>query len=547
MTAAASQQLLPPSVYVSRLRRAFFLRVHPDRFRSHSAKTRQEQARLVQALNDRMSWSDFLSYNYGNRSALLSPPIPPSSSSTYNKILPFVLEHRNGTLLHKTIQLDDSVENILHSMASALRDSGAASLPMPPRMASKNNYSNASDFSSTRGENDIHWAQHASSSKEQQKQHQSYHHHCNIDHRFDINTTKGRDLLQFCQSLDRSQVEERRQYRMDATSAAMMGRRLFQFQSIDGTSLHWSSKSFAMLMSSLIQLHEEHSRTRFHVQSFYPLRLVFSNHDFDVQNGRDALDLYDGVMYLNPGNTPIQWLNILQLVTPDQLTVLQQNRQRLDEAQLAIKSALGVRTKKGFTCPSADYYRFALDFAHFLRPKYEEQGGLGLVKSTSAVALESIQVVVEADEACRFRHIVTPEGHIRVGAGMSVDKVLTAIHKDSAMARKRREMDREARALSDQQARQVQWELGLTHKVYKAGIVRIGHDEFQDCMRRIVNLEPEEKGHLKMSLSGNALGVAGSGQFCHLGDDGSVVIPHDWAVKSSERTAKTSSFSGMQI
>ena len=58
MTAAAP---LPPSVYVSRLRRAFFLRVHPDRFRAHDAAVRQQQARLVQALNDRMSWSDFLS------------------------------------------------------------------------------------------------------------------------------------------------------------------------------------------------------------------------------------------------------------------------------------------------------------------------------------------------------------------------------------------------------------------------------------------------------------------------------------------------------
>lgn len=71
----------------------------------------------------------------------------------------------------------------------------------------------------------------------------------------------------------------------------------------------------------------------------------------------------------------------------------------------------------------------------------------------------------------------------------------------------------------------------LTRKVYKAGIVRIGHEAFQNCLQRIVDLDPEEKSHLKLSLSGNALGVAGSGQFCHLGDEGAVVIPHDWSIK----------------
>ena len=424
------------------------------------------------------------------------------------------------------------MENILHSMSQALKDSGAASLPPLPK-AKHNDSMNSTDATNS-AEQNIMWTKDRST---RQQQHQ--HTHTNIDHRFDINTTKGRDLLSFCRSLDRQQVEERRQFRMDAVSAAMMGRRLFQFQSIDGTSLHWSSKSFAILMASLMELHEEHC-TKFNVDSFYPLRLVFSNHDFDVQE--DALDLFGGVLHLQPGHTPLQWLEILQLVTPERLEILQYNRKRLEQAQLKIQSVLGVKLKKGHTCLSADYYRFLLDFAHHLRPNHEHEG---LVEATSAVALESIQVAVESVDACRFRSVVTQEGHIRVGVGMSADKVIAAIYKDTVTARERRDADRKARALSDRHARQVQWELGLTRKVYKAGIVRIGHDEFQDCLQRIVDLEPEEKGHLKMSLSGNALGVAGSGQFCHLGDDGSVIIPHDWAVKLAGTKAAATAFSGL--
>ena len=440
---------LPPSVYVSRLRRAFFLRVHPDRFRAHDAVVRQQQARLVQALNDRMSWSDFLSYNYNGSTS--SSRIRENSSTGS---LPFVLEHRNGSLLHKTLQLDDTVDNILRSMSQALKDSGAASLPPPPKVrndsSSNNTRHSRSAYNGVDPRDNIIWTKDRSRRQQQRDQQDT-----NIDHRFDINTTKGRDLLAFCRSLDRTQVEERRQFRMDANAAALMGRRLYQFQSIDGTSLHWSSKSFAILMASLMEVHEEHSK-KFKTDTFYPLRLVFSNHDFDVQD--NALDLFGGVLHLHPANTKIQWLEILQLVTPERLEILRCNRKTLEEAQLKIQSVLGIKLKKGFTCQSSDYYHFVLNFAHHLKPRQHQIEGL--VEANSAVALESIQVVVEAVDACRFRCVLTQEGQIRVGVGMSADKVLAAIHRDSAAARERRDIDRKARALSDQQARQVQWELG---------------------------------------------------------------------------------------
>ena len=92
------------SAYVPRLRRAFLLQVHPDRFRRHSEEVRKRQARLVQgnttcdisimqnkksyrtiahvfylthfafldtkALSDRMAERDFLAYVTSSRLVL---------------------------------------------------------------------------------------------------------------------------------------------------------------------------------------------------------------------------------------------------------------------------------------------------------------------------------------------------------------------------------------------------------------------------------------------------------------------------------------------
>ena len=48
--------------YVSHLRKAFLLRVHPDRFRSLSPSIQKNQADVVQKLISRMESPDFLAY-----------------------------------------------------------------------------------------------------------------------------------------------------------------------------------------------------------------------------------------------------------------------------------------------------------------------------------------------------------------------------------------------------------------------------------------------------------------------------------------------------
>ena len=48
--------------YVKTLRRAFLLRIHPDRFRQHSNSIRKEQTSLVQATEEWMSSPAVLAY-----------------------------------------------------------------------------------------------------------------------------------------------------------------------------------------------------------------------------------------------------------------------------------------------------------------------------------------------------------------------------------------------------------------------------------------------------------------------------------------------------
>ena len=51
------------SKYIQRLRRAFLLKVHPDRFRRHPEEVRKQQAILIQSLSDRMEDHDFIAFS----------------------------------------------------------------------------------------------------------------------------------------------------------------------------------------------------------------------------------------------------------------------------------------------------------------------------------------------------------------------------------------------------------------------------------------------------------------------------------------------------
>ena len=401
----------------------------------------------------------------------------------------YVLEKRDGSLFRQHLQLDDSVENVLKSMARALQLSGAAFLPPTP---SSPESKTEEMFVNMRGKENSLWPA-PSDSK--------------IDHQFDVNTTRGRDLWGFLGCLDFNEIENRRASRIDASAAALVARRLYFFQAIDGIGMGWSSASFAILLKSLTKLHEEHN-ARFHVDSFYPLRLVFSNDEF-----HKSLDLFSGHIYLNPAWTPLQWLESLQEVTTDRLEEFRQNRLRLQVVQNLVQNSLGVKIKKGYSCSSEEYHMFLGRLSQTLTLDEHDQ-------QSRSLTVGHILVTVESSSACRQAR-VTREGSIRVNSSMTEEGVRGTITRMSQSAcgcllRERQEQER-----CDEAIHHIQWELGL-QRVYRTGIV--SHSEFTGALSRLL----EHRLKLKGRLSGFSLGIAGSGQFCHLGDDGSVIIPFNW-------------------
>lgn len=539
---------MPRSVYLARLRRAFLLRVHPDRFRNHSATVRNNQANLVKALADRMSQTDFLHWQQlGGRDAN-SNAVSSISSLSFNNAsqnLSYVVERRDGSLLRASLRLGDSVDTILASMAQVLKSSGAASLPTPPKEQLQPQPHVQTDFRQT------------SSAQNFYNQGQG------VDPRFNVVSNRGRDFASFLSTLDAADadadadgnntnntnnnndnsVEYRRACRMDAVAAALEARRVYQFQAIDATSLGWSSSSVAMLLRQLRALHEEHN-DKFHVSSFYPVRLLFTPDDF-----HETLDVYAGTLRLQPASTPIQWLESLQLVTLEKVKEIQHKRKSVMDMTKLVQGALGLKVKKGFSCSSREYYHFLKSICPTVTDDDTDDKDTNDDDSMPAnsLVLEPIVATVEGSEACR-RPIVTKEGSIRLGAGMDSFTVVQAVTRLMGPARlqlaqQKVQLDREKDAVH-----QAKWQFGL-QKVYRTGIV--SHDEFVQCLVRILSTQQSVKSNsnsnssehdnngsdsnasyvareVKRRLTGNSLGIAGSGHFCHLADDGSVVIPHDW-------------------
>jgi hypothetical protein len=111
---------------------------------------------------------------------------------------------------------------------------------------------------------------------------------------------------------------------------------------------------------------------------------------------------------------------------------------------------------------------------------------------------------------------------------MDAGTVVQAVARLAGAARSQLSQEKEDRQRCKEAAQAVQWQFGL-QKVYRTGMV--SHDEFMQCLARISLSDiDDDVTKMKRRLTGNSLGIAGSGHFCHLADDGSVVIPHDWKV-----------------
>jgi Domain of unknown function (DUF4461) len=509
------------TAYLSKLRRAFLLRVHPDRFRHHSAVPTEPQASLVKALTHRMSQADFAAWlqqrNLSSNLNLLVKSTSHFDAKMGRSTYPYVIEKRDGSLLQSSLSLNGSVDDILNSMANALKRSGIGSVPVPPKEEQAPVLPSTSDIVASMLFPNASTASMPSSDMGP------------IDTRYDIRSNQGRNLQYFLQdtaSLS-EQIRELRSARMDAMAIALQVRRVFSLAAVDATETGWSSTSAAGLFRRLLALHAEFA-DKFLVQSFYPMRLVFSPRD--IPDDRfSALDLHGGILRLNPASTSIQWLEALQLVSDASIQQIHRNRDLSLLRTKAVQASLNIRLVKGFTCSSREYHLFLENVAADKESEDLLDPTKGDVSPSSLPTLESIQVIIEADSVCR-RGLVTSAGGIRLGAGMSKEECKYWIHRLSRSARDQVFSEKVHLDQCQSFVSNAKWQFGL-QKVYRTGSV--SHAEFLDGLSRFLSLlqrpEQQEVAHqLLPLLAGNALGISGTGQSCQLADDGSVVIPHNW-------------------
>jgi Domain of unknown function (DUF4461) len=472
------------SLYISRIRRAFLLRVHPDRFRSHNSQIRKQQAGLVQAISNRLEQPDFLAYAFQERL-----PIPITPQPHYSQVR-YVLEHKDGSLKDYTLNLNGTVEEILHAMVHALQEIGLTSLPLPPTSVPKQPHNHYDD-----PDNNMHWACNEESSPR-------------VDHQYDIHSNKGRELLYFLSQLDFQDISSRRASRMDVTATASVVRKDFQFLAVDGTGLGWSSATLAILLRCLVDFYGEHS-AKFLVTSYYPLRLVLSLED-------QPLDIFGGCFYLNPSATPIQWLDHFLSVTPDAMTTLKTLRQQLNESSIRVNNFLGATFQKGNSCSSKEYFELVQRLSLMTPHSWPSDS------SCHSIALIRVIIMVESPQACR-RAILTSEGHIRIGASMTNEAIVSAVSSLLPKAREKLEHVRLQKESAQILIKQLQSEFGVS-KILCSKVVN--QEQFNKSLGRLLNASEREE--FKRKLVGNAIGIVGRGHFCHLGDDGSMMIPWDW-------------------
>jgi hypothetical protein len=169
----------------------------------------------------------------------------------------------------------------------------------------------------------------------------------------------------------------------------------------------------------------------------------------------------------------------------------------------------------------------------------------------TSLVLEPLVATVEASQSIR-RAKVTLDGQIRLQADMDPSRVRQALADlgDEARIVRRRSMEEQEQC--SHLVAQLQSQIGLG-KVYRASssvqsrqyhmalsrllglLAATGTSESSptasdDSFESIMGSHPSSSPHhlIQKALAGMSLGIAGSGRHCHLADDGSLVIPHDW-------------------
>ena len=255
----------------------------------------------------------------------------------------------------------------------------------------------------------------------------------------------------------------------------------------------------AVLLRKLAATHAEFPH-QWQISSFYPLQCQFG--------ARDGLDWYGGVVRLRPVHTPLQWIETLRQVTPEGMALWKERRERVQAWTQELVGATPFQFRKGFSSSHREYYEFLQRISE--TQMLPSHGSPNDPIESHALSRGPIVVTIEASEYRRPK--VTSEGTIRLGAGTAS---LSALYDLAEAARQQAERHQLAQARVQDSIQNLQCRLGVTH-VYRLSPTA---DEFCASLARLPS-HPLWVGH--------ALAIAGAGQFCHLGDDGRLVIPHNF-------------------
>jgi nucleoside phosphorylase len=223
---------------------------------------------------------------------------------------------------------------------------------------------------------------------------------------------------------------------------------------------------------------------------------------------------------LNPGFSDEQNLKTLFAIDQDSIDQLEKNRDFLMQNQMVVQNILNIKVKKGYSCSSKEYHEFLCRFANYLSSLTINQE-----ESTSqALALQRIQLVIETAYACR-RPIVTNVGEIRISTCVKFDNVITSIRAKKLEAIKKVADEqvklRKAKELKDI----VQYQLMSRIRKGRTGVTT---DQFIESLTAFLELPEEKIFPIRDLIQGQNIQIMGAGRSCQIGDDGSLLIPHDW-------------------
>lgn len=423
----------------------------------------------------------------------------------------YYLERKNGELVKHSLPLDYDAERLLSSLSQALESTGLATMKPPPPQSSSTDNLNEKRKGLPNYQNP-EWNRMKFWSNETNETNDGG---TTINNTFDINTNRGRDLLNFIANVNLDEIEQRKADRIDASAAALVARQAFKFQSIDGTGLGWSSASLAICLKTLTKVCDEH-QSKFKVDTFYPFQLILSNDEF-----QNKIDLYGGKLMLNPGSTQIQWLEILTSVTEDGRKQLELNREEIHDNQLHVQNAWNVRIRKGFSCSSEEYFNFMKDNAKILLHELSEEGQQS---RDNSVALNRVGLVVETHQACR-RPVVTADGEIRISASTPTNTIISSLSRLRNDAWENIMKEKEKKKSIKELELLLKSEFGVI-KVKKNRLSNVTNDQYIHALSNILSFQEKEK-EMKEGLAGKSIGIIGGGH-CRLGDDGSLMIPWNW-------------------